>query len=99
LPTCQSGTPICRGILLSTNDFVVVWTFLQGEERAGIHSIHSVVEDVVEQNSWGKFGSDWMCHFQNNGELHRTTGDAPLEIHDVGERAAIHSVLTINFVC
>ncbi len=38
LPTCQSGTPFCRGILLSTNDFVVVWTFLWVGERAGIHS-------------------------------------------------------------
>ena len=34
-----SGTPFCRGLLLSTNDFVVVWTFLQVGERAGIHSV------------------------------------------------------------
>ncbi len=39
LPTCQSGTPFCQGILLSTNDFVVVWTFHQVGERAGIHSV------------------------------------------------------------
>ena len=34
LPTCRSGTPFCRGLLLSTNDFVVVWTFLQVGEKA-----------------------------------------------------------------
>ncbi len=72
----------------------MVWTFHQVGERAGIHSVHSVVEDAVEQNSWGKSGSDWMCLFINNGGLHRTSGDAPPETHDVGERAGIHSVLT-----
>jgi hypothetical protein len=96
---CQSGTLFYRGLVLSTNDFVVVLTFHQVGERAGIHSIHSVVEDAVEQNSWGKSGSDWMCRFQNNGGLHRTSGDAPPETHDVGERAGIHSVLTHDFVC
>ncbi len=69
------------------------------EEKAGIHFVHSVVEDAVEQNSWGKSGSDRMCRFQNNGELHRTSGDAPLETPDVGERAGIHSVSTNDFVC
>ncbi len=39
LPTCWSGTPFCWGLLLSTNDFTVVWTFLQVGERAGIYSI------------------------------------------------------------
>ncbi len=39
LPTCWSGTPFCRGLLLSTNDFVMVWTFLWFGERAGIHSV------------------------------------------------------------
>ncbi len=34
LPMCQSGTPFCRGLLLSTNDFVVVWTFLWVGEKA-----------------------------------------------------------------
>ncbi len=38
-PMCWSGTPFCRGLLLSTNDFVVVWTFLWVGERAGIHSV------------------------------------------------------------
>ncbi len=77
----------------------MVWTFLQDGERAGIHSVHSVVEDAVEQNSWGKSGSDWMCRFQNNGGLHHTSGDAPLETHDVEERAGIHFVLTNDFLC
>jgi hypothetical protein len=40
---------------------------------------YSVVEDAVERNSWGKSGSDLMCRFQNNGGLHRTSGDAPLK--------------------
>ncbi len=39
LPTCRSGTPFCQGLLLSTNDFVVVWTFLWVGERAGNYSI------------------------------------------------------------
>ncbi len=99
LPTCWSGTQFCRGLLLPTNDFILVWTFHQVGERAGIHSIHSVVEDAVEQNSWGKSGSDWMCRFQNNGGLHHISGDAPPETHDIGERAGIHSVLTNDFVC
>ena len=77
----------------------MVWTCLQVGERVGIHSVDSVVEDAVEQNSWGKSGSDWMCRFQNNEGLHRTSGDAPPETHDVGERAGIHSVLTNDFVC
>ncbi len=55
--------------------------------------------DAVEQNSRGKSGSDWMCLFHNNGGHHRTSGDAPLETHDVGERAGIHSILTNDFVC
>ncbi len=38
-PTCRSGTLLCRGLLLSTNDFVVVWSFLRVGERAGIHSV------------------------------------------------------------
>jgi hypothetical protein len=38
-PTCWSDTQFCRGILLSTNDFVVVWTFLWVGERAGIYSV------------------------------------------------------------
>ncbi len=99
LLTCQSGTPFCQGLLLSTNDFVVVWTFHQVGERVGIHSVHSVVEDAVKQNSWRKSGSDWMCHFQNNGGLHRTSGDAPPETHDVRERVEIYSVFTNDFVC
>ena len=50
LPTCQSGTPFCRGLLLSTNDFVVVWTFHRVGERAGIHSVST--NDFVCCVSW-----------------------------------------------
>ncbi len=39
LPTCRSGTLFCWGLLLSTNDFVVVWTFLQVGERVGNYSV------------------------------------------------------------
>ena len=39
----------------------------------------SVVENAVERNSWGKSRCEQMCHFPNNGGLHRTSGDAPLE--------------------
>ncbi len=77
----------------------MVWTFLRVGERAGIHSVHSVVEDAVEQNSWGMSGSDWMCRFHNTGGLHLTSRDAPPETHDVGERAGIYSVSTNDFVC
>ncbi len=77
----------------------MVRTFHQVGERAGIHSAHSVVEDAIEQNSGGKSGSDWMCSFQNNRGHHQTSGDAPPEKHDVGERAGIHSILTNDFVC
>ncbi len=38
-PTCWSGNLFCRGLLLSTNDFVVVWMFLWVGERAGIYSV------------------------------------------------------------
>jgi hypothetical protein len=54
-------------------------------------SAHSVVEDTVERNSWGKSGSDWMCRFQYNGGLHHTSRDAPLETHDV-----IHESTTVS---
>ncbi len=49
-PTCWSGTPFCRGLLLSTNDFVVVWTFHQVGERAVIHSLST--NDCVCCVSW-----------------------------------------------
>jgi hypothetical protein len=42
-----------------------------------------VIEDAVERNSWGKSGCEWMCHFPNTGGLHRTSGDAPLETHNL----------------
>ncbi len=40
-PTWWSGTPFCRGLLLSTNDFVVVWMFLRvGEKTVNPLCIH-----------------------------------------------------------
>jgi hypothetical protein len=42
-----------------------------------------VIEDTVERNSWGKSRCEWMCHFPNIGGLHRTSGDAPLETHNL----------------
>jgi len=39
----------------------------------------SVVEDIVEHNSWGKSRCEQMCRFPNTGGLHRTSGGAPLE--------------------
>jgi hypothetical protein len=38
-----------------------------------------VVEDAVERNSRGKSRCEQMCRFPNNGGLHRTSGNAPLE--------------------
>ena len=40
---------------------------------------NSVVEHAVERNSWGKSRDELSCRFQNNGGLHRISGDAPLE--------------------
>ncbi len=40
---------------------------------------NSVVEHAVERNSWGKSRDELLCRFQNNGGLHRISGDAPLE--------------------
>ncbi len=40
---------------------------------------NSVVEHAIERNSWGKSRDELSCHFQNNGGLHRISGDAPLE--------------------
>ncbi len=42
-----------------------------------------VIEDAIEHNSWGKSGCEWMCCFPNTGGLHRTSGDAPLETHNL----------------
>jgi hypothetical protein len=42
-----------------------------------------VIEDAVERNSWGKSGCEWMCCFPNTGGLHSTSGDAPLETHNL----------------
>jgi hypothetical protein len=48
-----------------------------------MHAERHVIEDAVERNSWGKSGCEWMCRFPNTGELHRTSGDAPLETHNL----------------
>ncbi len=42
-----------------------------------------VIEDAVEHNFWGKSGCKWMCCFRNTGGLHCTSGDAPLETHNL----------------
>jgi hypothetical protein len=42
-----------------------------------------VIEDVVEHNSWGKSGCKWMCSFPDTGGLHHTSGNAPLEAHNL----------------
>ncbi len=61
LPTCWSGTPFCWGLLLSTNNFNVVWTFHQVGERAGIHSVST--NDVV---CWkdGQKRTELCCWFK-----------------------------------
>jgi hypothetical protein len=51
-------------------------TFLM---RAG----RRVIEDAIEHYSWGKSGCEWMCHFPNTRGLHRTSGDEPLEAHNL----------------
>jgi hypothetical protein len=45
-----------------------------------------VIEDAVEHHSWGKSGCKWMCCFPNTGGLHRTSGYAPLETHNLIHR-------------
>ncbi len=40
-----------------------------------------VCGDTVEQASWRKSGCECKCRFPNTRGLHRTSGDAPLEIH------------------
>jgi hypothetical protein len=42
-----------------------------------------MIEDAIESNSWGKSGCKWMCCIPDTGELHRTSGDAPLETHNL----------------
>ncbi len=42
-----------------------------------------VIEDAIERNSWGKSGCEWMCSFPNTRGLHRTSGDPPLETHNL----------------
>ncbi len=39
----------------------------------------SVVEEVVERNSWGMSRCEQMCRFPHTGGLQSTSGDVPLE--------------------
>jgi hypothetical protein len=48
-----------------------------------MHAGRRVIEDAVERNSWGKSGCEWMCCFSNTGGLCRTSGNAPLETHNL----------------
>ncbi len=50
----------------------------------------SVVEDAVERNSWGKSRCDQMCCFPNTGGLHRTSGDAPLELPNLRDPSSVN---------
>jgi hypothetical protein len=51
--------------------------------NCSMHAGRCVLEDAIECNSWGKSGCEWMCCFPNIGGLHRTSGDAPLETHNL----------------
>jgi hypothetical protein len=48
-----------------------------------LHARRRVIEDTIERNSWGTSRCEWMCCFPNTGGLHRTSGDAPLETHNL----------------
>jgi hypothetical protein len=48
-----------------------------------MHAGRYVIEDTIEPVSWEKSGCEWMCRFPNTGGLHRTSGDAPLETHNL----------------
>ncbi len=61
------------------NAIMPTYTSGQLEDMNAVCDLGCVVEDAVEHNSWGKSGSDRMCHFPNTGGLHRTSGDAPFE--------------------
>ncbi len=53
-PTCWSGTTFCRSLLLSTNDFIMVWTFLWVGEKAAnplrIHQWFCMLEGWSEED-------------------------------------------------
>jgi hypothetical protein len=48
-----------------------------------MHVGRRVIEDAIERNSWGKSGCECMCGFPNTGGFHHTSGDAPLETHNL----------------
>jgi hypothetical protein len=48
-----------------------------------MHAGRCAIEDPVERNSWGKSRCEWMCCFPITGGLHCTSGDAPLETHNL----------------
>jgi hypothetical protein len=41
--------------------------------------IGTVLGHAVARSSWGKYGCEQKCHFQINGGLHRSSGEAPLD--------------------
>jgi hypothetical protein len=55
----------------------------QPRKNCSMRAGRRVIEDAVERNSWGMSGCEWMCRFPNTGGLHRTSGDAPLETHNL----------------
>jgi hypothetical protein len=56
---------------------------LQPRTNCLMRAERRVVEDAIERNSWGIFKCEWMCHFPNTGGFHCTSGDAPLETHNL----------------
>jgi hypothetical protein len=55
----------------------------QPRTNCSMHAGRHVIEGTVERNSWGKSRCEWMCCFSNTGGLHCTSGDAPLETHNL----------------
>ncbi len=51
--------------------------------NCSMHAGRRVIEDSTECNSWGKSRCEWMCCFPNTGGLHRTSGDTPLDTHNL----------------
>ncbi len=68
------------------------YTSEQPEDMNTVRDLGRVVEVAVERNSWGKSGSDMMCCFPKTGGLHRTSGNAPFDTHNISyDNAAIGS--------
>jgi hypothetical protein len=61
------------------NAIMPTYTSRQLEDMNAVCDLGHVVEAAVENNSWGKSRSVWMCPFPNTGGLHCTSGDAPFE--------------------